>query len=125
MIFQIPIEDQQRFVDVLAAGFQNLDTLSLRVDMMMLHLPNNESPDPQNPLEHSDDWLGCSPVQCRKVAAMFMTSCRSLRHISFPFRIDPVEPRYACYVRCASKDNPARLDGFYAVGTYSWMRFQF
>jgi len=121
MIFQIPIEDQQRFVDVLA-GFQNLDTLSLHVNMMMLHLPNNESPDPQNPLEHRDDWLGCSPVQCRKVAAMFMTSCRSLRQISFPFLIDP--PRYACYVRCASKDNPARLDGFHSVEMTSWMRFQ-
>jgi hypothetical protein len=119
VICQVNKDDQQNLVDAMAS-FQQLDTLVVRYDMRALCDSNIEGPDPHNPLEHTAFWSGHSPAQCRKVATMFMAACPSLRRISFPLKTHSNKTSDLSYIRPDSQDNKAKLDGFYAIDTYSW-----
>jgi hypothetical protein len=102
------------------ASFQQLDTLVVNFDMRALYDSNIESPDPLSPLEHTAFWSGRSPAQCRKVATMFMAACPLLRRLSFPLTTFSNKTSDLSYVRPDSKDNKAKLEGFYAIDTHSW-----
>jgi hypothetical protein len=102
------------------AGFHQLDTLALDLNFDDIHSPDTESTDPQNPLERDPVFSGRSPVQCRNVATAIMASAPSLRRISFPLDVENENKTYLCYVRQASQQNVARLDGFYPIDTWSW-----
>jgi hypothetical protein len=119
VICQVNKNDQQNLVDAVAR-FQQLDTLVVNFDMMVLYDSDIESPDPYNPLEHTAFWSRHSPAQCRKVATMFLAACPSLRRFSFPLKTLSNETSDLSYVRPDSQDNEAKLDGFYVIDTYSW-----
>jgi hypothetical protein len=118
--YQISHADVRSLADAIA-GFRRLDTLVLNLNFDGIHSPDTESTDPLNPLERHHHFSGRSPVQCRNVATAIMASAPSLRRISFLLDVDENDNgRHLCYVRQASQQNVARLDGFYRIDTLSW-----
>ena len=118
MLYQVDATTAKRRIEAIS-GLQHLEMLQIDIDVILIHLSDNENPVVQDSIPDTPMWLGYSPADCCNVAMLLMKLCPALCQVSLQFRDDRGKASNAC---CFSRsgDRQAKMEGFNTIDTTLW-----